>query len=90
MRIARQPVGYLINFGRKGQREGKCYILSDLHEKPPGSDGLEFVRRSMHRWRHFTAADHSARVLKWYGTGSKGTPHLLWKFLWDTLFRPRK
>ena len=32
MRIARQPVGYLINFGRKGELEWKRFILSDLHQ----------------------------------------------------------
>ena len=32
MRIARQPVGYLINFGRKGELEWKRLILSDLHD----------------------------------------------------------
>ncbi len=37
MRIVRQPVGYLINFGRKGQLEWKRYILSDLHEKWTGN-----------------------------------------------------
>jgi len=31
MRIARQPVGYLINFGVKGGLEWKRFILSDLH-----------------------------------------------------------
>jgi hypothetical protein len=31
MPIARQPVGYLINFGRKGELEWKRLILSDLH-----------------------------------------------------------
>ncbi len=31
LRIARQPVGYLINFGRKGELEWKRLILSDLH-----------------------------------------------------------
>jgi GxxExxY protein len=31
MRIARQPVGYLINFGKKGDLEWKRFILSDLH-----------------------------------------------------------
>ena len=30
MRIARQPVGYLLNFGRKGELEWKRFILSDL------------------------------------------------------------
>ena len=34
MRIARQPVGYLINFGRKGELEWKRFILSDLHPTP--------------------------------------------------------
>jgi GxxExxY protein len=31
MRIARQPVGYLINFGHKGCLEWKRFILADLH-----------------------------------------------------------
>ena len=31
MRIARQQVGYLINFGKKGELEWKRLILSDLH-----------------------------------------------------------
>ncbi len=30
MRIARQPVGYLINFGKKGELEWKRFIVSDL------------------------------------------------------------
>jgi GxxExxY protein len=33
MRITRQPVGYLINFGHKGELQWKRFILSDLHEK---------------------------------------------------------
>ena len=33
MRIARQSVGYLINFGHKGELRWKRFILSDLHEK---------------------------------------------------------
>ena len=32
MRVARQPVGYLINFGRKGGLQWKRFILSDLKE----------------------------------------------------------
>ena len=32
MRIARQPVGYLINFGQKDDLQWKRFILSDLHE----------------------------------------------------------
>ena len=32
MRIARQPVGYLINFGHKGTLEWKRFILSELIE----------------------------------------------------------
>ncbi len=32
MRISRQSVGYLINFGRKSKLEWKRFILSDLHE----------------------------------------------------------
>jgi GxxExxY protein len=31
MRIARQQVGYLINFGHKGDLQWKRFILSDLH-----------------------------------------------------------
>jgi GxxExxY protein len=30
MRVARQPVGYLINFGRRSELEWKRFILSDL------------------------------------------------------------
>ncbi len=33
MRIARQPVGYLINFGHKDTLQWKRFVLSDLHEK---------------------------------------------------------
>lgn len=32
MRIARQRVGYLINFGYRGELEWKRFILGDLHE----------------------------------------------------------
>ena len=35
MRIARQPVGYLINFGAKGKLGWKRFILSDLHPASP-------------------------------------------------------
>lgn len=31
LRIARHHVGYLINFGRKGELEWKRFIVSDLH-----------------------------------------------------------
>jgi GxxExxY protein len=37
MRIARQQVGYLLNFGKKGDLEWKRLILSDLHRKQPGT-----------------------------------------------------
>ena len=33
MRICRKPVGYLINFGHKGDLQWKRLILSDLHQK---------------------------------------------------------
>ena len=33
LRIAQQPVGYLINYGRKDQLEWKRYILSDLRTR---------------------------------------------------------
>ena len=36
MRIARQQVGYLLNFGKKGELEWKRFILSDLHRKQNG------------------------------------------------------
>ena len=36
MRIARQPVGYLINFGHKATLEWKRFILSDLHQTETG------------------------------------------------------
>ena len=32
MRIARQPVGYLLNFGQKGKLEWKRLALFDLHQ----------------------------------------------------------
>ena len=35
MRIARQQVGYLINFGHKGELQWKRFILSDLHSSSP-------------------------------------------------------
>lgn len=31
MRIARQSVGYLLSYGRKGELEWKRFIISDLH-----------------------------------------------------------
>jgi hypothetical protein len=33
MRIARQQVGYLLNFGKKGELQWKRFILSDLHQR---------------------------------------------------------
>ena len=33
MRIARQQVGYLLNFGKRGELEWKRFILSDFHSK---------------------------------------------------------
>lgn len=35
MRIAKQPVGYLLNFGKKGGLQWQRFILTDLHVKPP-------------------------------------------------------
>ena len=47
MRIARQPVGYLLNFGRKGELEWKRFILSDLHrnqnEARSAATALQFI-----------------------------------------------
>ncbi len=37
MRIARQQVGYLINFGHKGELQWKRLILADLHENVEGT-----------------------------------------------------
>jgi GxxExxY protein len=34
LRIARCQVGYLLNFGRKGELEWKRFILTDLHGEP--------------------------------------------------------
>lgn len=31
LRIARQPVGYLLNFGRAGELQWKRFVLTDLH-----------------------------------------------------------
>ena len=41
MRIARQPVGYLINFGHKDKLEWKRYILSD--KSPQKQSGVDIV-----------------------------------------------
>jgi GxxExxY protein len=40
MRIARQPVGYLVNFGHKGELQWKRFILSDLHEEEERNTNL--------------------------------------------------
>lgn len=37
MRIARQPVGYLVNFGHQGGLQWKRFILSDLHQDKKGN-----------------------------------------------------
>ena len=34
MRVSRMAVGYLVNFGHKGDLQWKRFILSDLHTKP--------------------------------------------------------
>jgi len=31
LRIAKQPVGYLLNFGKRGELEWKRFVLTDLH-----------------------------------------------------------
>jgi GxxExxY protein len=36
MRIARQQVGYLLNFAKKGELQWKRFILADLHS--PGEE----------------------------------------------------
>jgi GxxExxY protein len=33
LRVARQEVGYLINFGKKGELEWKRFIVTDLHSR---------------------------------------------------------
>jgi hypothetical protein len=40
MRIARQPIGYLINFGHKGELQWKRFILSDMHQQETGNTNL--------------------------------------------------
>jgi len=35
MRISRLAVGYLVNFGKKGELQWKRFIVSDLHKRPP-------------------------------------------------------
>ena len=42
MRIARKRVGYLINFGKKGELEWKRFVIDDLHaQKNHGSRSSE-------------------------------------------------
>ena len=36
LRVSRQAVGYLINFGHKGELQWKRFILSDLHKRTEG------------------------------------------------------
>ncbi|MBX3432307.1 MAG: GxxExxY protein [Pirellulales bacterium] len=36
MRLARQPVGYLLNFGAKGGLQWKRYLLNDFHKNLSG------------------------------------------------------
>jgi len=33
LRVARKQIGYLINFGKKGELEWKRFIVDDLHQK---------------------------------------------------------
>jgi GxxExxY protein len=40
MRIARRSVGYLVNFGHKGELQWKRFILSDLHGEEGGNTNL--------------------------------------------------
>jgi len=37
LRVARLAVGYLINFGYKGELEWRRFVLSDLHPPPNGA-----------------------------------------------------
>jgi GxxExxY protein len=37
MRIARKKVGYLINFGKKGELDWKRFVVEDLHVRTKGS-----------------------------------------------------
>lgn len=41
LRISRKPVGYLVNFGRKGGLQWKRFIVTDLH--PQSTDHAPFV-----------------------------------------------
>lgn len=38
LRIARQPVGYLLNFGKRGGLEWKRFVLTDLHSNPENTE----------------------------------------------------
>ncbi len=46
MRIARQPVGYLVNFGHKGTLEWKRFIISEFIRMPTDSTCTSEVIRS--------------------------------------------
>jgi GxxExxY protein len=41
LRIARQPVGYLINFGSKGALEWNRLIVTDFHQLSEQNRGME-------------------------------------------------
>ena len=47
MRISRQPVGYLINFGHKGSLEWKRFILSEYIQEHTRAAGLTPGRTSI-------------------------------------------
>ncbi|MGC1272938.1 MAG: GxxExxY protein [Planctomycetaceae bacterium] len=47
LRVARQPVGYLINFGRKNDLEWKRFILSDLKCSNREASGRSEASRRM-------------------------------------------
>lgn len=43
MRVCRKQVGYLLNFGKKGELQWKRFILTDLHANSP-TDSLAAIQ----------------------------------------------
>jgi GxxExxY protein len=41
MRCAQQQVGYLLNFGKKGELQWKRFIISDLHDRNEAAERFD-------------------------------------------------
>jgi GxxExxY protein len=72
LRISRQPIGYLINFGHKNTLEWKRFILSDLHKRTDpttspevqiSEDQRRLVKISVPKLSHSAASE--TQMISW-------------------------